>query len=264
MNRLSLVASSIFLILTLTACEQDPMDALIQKANDEWVHGRNHSSIELFKSVLERAPNGKQAEEALFRLGEVYHFGQEDDGQAVKYFLETLKLNKESKYALPAQMYIADIVENDLQDYDQAIIENQRLLDDFDLGSRERSKTRFRIAMLYYKKHNLHQAIAELETLVDKYPNSMLAEESSFRIVEILYTLNRCSDAEDLFGSFEKKYPNSSRKNEMEFVRASCLEEKGKSKEALKLFQTLEENYKYPALVKMKIEGLKKRIKKVK
>jgi hypothetical protein len=50
----------------------------------------------------------------------------------------------------------------------------------------------------------------------------------------------------------------------MEFIMASCLEEGGKLKEAYNRFKLLEDNYPYPAILKTKMDGLKKRMKKKK
>ena len=42
----------IVLLIPLLACEADQGAQLIHKANNDWIKGRNHSAIEIFKSVL--------------------------------------------------------------------------------------------------------------------------------------------------------------------------------------------------------------------
>ncbi|MBI5427278.1 MAG: tetratricopeptide repeat protein [Nitrospinae bacterium] len=248
--------------LFVSSCGESQVERLIQKANDEWVKGRNHSAVELFKSVLEKYPSGPHAEEALFRLGEIYHFGLSDSSQAIVYFMEALQLSRRGRFSYEAQRYIADIVEFTLKDYDQAIIENQKLINEF--GHPEDDPERqFRIASIYFKKQNYEQSIVELEILLEKYPDSEWAEEGEFRIMEVLFTLNRCDDAKPHFEHFLKSYSKSKYMHEMDFVRASCLEEEGKLEEALRVFQSLSGQYRYPALVAMKIEGIEKRIRKV-
>jgi outer membrane protein assembly factor BamD (BamD/ComL family) len=64
----------ILFIISSLACETGQGEQLVVKANNEWIKGRNHSAIEIFKSVLKKYPSGQLAEEALFRLGEIYHF----------------------------------------------------------------------------------------------------------------------------------------------------------------------------------------------
>lgn len=236
---------------------------MIQKANNEWVKGRNHSAIEMFKSVLEKYPNGPHSEEALFRLGEIYFYGLGDSSQAIVYFLEAIQLNKHGRYSYDAQKHIAEIIEYTVKDYDQAIIEYQKLIDDFERPETENAEHQFRIASLYLKKQNYEQAIVELELLLEKYPKNQWAEEAEFRRMEILYTLNRCAETDKLYINFTKKFSQSHFMPEMDFVKASCMEEEGKLDEAIALFKKLEGRYKYPPLLTMKIEGIQKRIKKV-
>ena len=58
----------ILFIIPLLACETRQGEQLVLKANNEWLKGRNHSAIAMFKSVLKKYPSGQLAVEALFRL----------------------------------------------------------------------------------------------------------------------------------------------------------------------------------------------------
>ncbi len=249
----------------LFACGEDPSEALLKQAAQEWLKGRNHSAVQLFKSVLEKTPTGPYAEEALFRLGEIYHFSLEDSKQAASYFLAALRMNKKGRFAFDAQKYIADIVEYNVKNYEQAIIENQKLIDAFDLGPDEKARRQYRIASIYFKKQNYEQALVELETVLEEYPKTESAQEASFKIAEVLYTINRCPEVHERYDNFVSSYPMSPLLAEMEFVRASCLEEEGNHEKALTAFQALAGGrYKYPAMVEMKIKGITQRIQKVK
>jgi len=84
----------------------------------------------------------------------------------------------------------------------------------------------------------------------------------SNKIVELLFTLNRCNEARERYNRYLEPRPQNPYKGEMDFVMASCLEEEGKLMEAYQSFKALEGNYKLPALVQMKLEGLENRIKK--
>ena len=48
----------------------------------------------------------------------------------------------------------------------------------------------------------------------------------------------------------------------MDFIVASCLEEEGHLQEAYNQFKNLEGQYIYPAILKMKLNGIEKRMKK--
>lgn len=256
-----LLVPCFLLLLFLSACGDSQLDRLIQKADEEWIKGRNHSAIEILKSVLEKQAAGPTAEEALFRLGEINYFSLKSSSQALIYFQELLWLNKKSHFGYQAQKYIAEIVEFSVKDFDQAIIEYQKLINDFNHLSEEGTH-QYRIASIYYKKQEYEQAMTELEILLENYPESSWAEESAYKIASILYTLNRCPESRQRYEWFVGKYPESKFLGEIEFVLASCLEEEGNLTEAYQRFKSLEGRYPYPALLKMKLEGIEIRVQK--
>jgi tetratricopeptide (TPR) repeat protein len=244
----------------LVSCSEQ-MDPLLQKANEEWVQGRNHSAIEMFNEVLKKHPSGPLAEEALFRLGEIHHFSLNNSSRSLVYFQEVLQMNRGGEFSYPAQKYIAEIAEFGLKDYDQAIIEYQNLINHY-ADKNDNGDHQYRIASIYYKKQNYEQALVELEILLENYPKSSWAEESNFKIIEILYALSRCPEAREQYRHFNLEYSESRFKEDMDFVVASCLEEEGHLQEAYNRFKALDGLYIYPAILKMKLEGIEKRMKK--
>ena len=239
----------------------DQVDPLLQRANKEWVQGRNHSAIEMFNEVLKKNPSGPMAEEALFRLGEIHHFSLNNNSRSLIYFQEVLHMNGKGEFGYQAQKYIAEIAEFGLKNYDQAIIEYQNLINKY-ANKNVNDDHQYRIATIYYKKHNYEQALVELNILLDNYPKSSRAEESKFKIIEILYTLSRCPNAREQYRHFNLEYSDSRFKEDMDFIVASCLEEEGHLQEAYNQFKTLEGHYIYPAILKMKLDGIEKRMKK--
>ena len=258
----SKLSAGIFLlawVFSVSCSEQ--MDPLLQKANEEWIEGRNHSAIEMFNEVLKKHPSGPLAEEALFRLGEIHHFSLNNSSRSLVYFQEVLQMNRDGEFAYPAQKYIAEIAEFGLKDYDQAIIEYQNLINQY-ANKNGNDDHQYRIASIYYKKQNYEQALVELEILLENYPKSSWAEESKFKIIEILYALSRCPEAREKYRHFNLEYSESRFKEDMDFVVASCLEEEGHLQEAYNRFKALEGQYVYPAILKMKLVSIEKRMKK--
>ena len=256
------ITTGIFLLgwVFFVSCSEHT-DPLLQKANEEWIQGRNHSAIEMFNEVLKNYPSGAQAEEALFRLGEIHHFSLNNSTRALVYFQEVLQMNRKGTFSYPAQKYIAEIAEFSLKDYDQAIIEYQNLINQYK-NENESSNHQYRIASIYYKKQNYEQALVELNILLENYPGSSWAEESKFKIIEILFALSRCPEAREHGRRFNLGYSDSRFKEDVDFVVASCLEEEGHLQEAYNRFKVLEGRYIYPAILKMKLAGIGKRMKK--
>ena len=189
------------LVFHLSTCSNNGGEKLVLKANNEWIKGRNHGAIEIFKSVLKKYPSGRPAQESLFRLGEIYHFSLNNSAQAISYFQEVMELNKKGFFSFQAQTYIAEIMEFTFKDFNQAIIEYQNLINH--LGHPEKKgEHQYRIASIYFKKQNYEQALSELEVLLEKYPESSWAEKTQFKILEILYALNRCPDVQSHLDKF--------------------------------------------------------------
>ena len=247
--------------MTLLACDDQQFDRMVVKADEEWIRGRNQTAIEILKSVLEKVPSGLLAEKIIFRLGEINYFTLNNSSRALYYFQELLRLSPKSPLSYSAQKYIAEIVEFELKDLDQAIIENQKLIDDFNYP-KDRGDYQFRIASIYFKKQESEQALVELEILLENFSESPWAEEAAFRIANILYTANRCGEARKRYDWFVKRFPKSKYISEMDFVMASCLEEEGELNLAYDKFKSLEGSYRYPSLLKLKLEGIEERLRK--
>ena len=256
-----LVAGVFFLGWFFIVSCSEQVNPFLQKANEEWIQGRTHSAIEMFNELLKKYPTGPLAEEALFRLGEIHHFTLNNSLRSLVYFQEVLQMNKKGEFAYLAQKYIAEIAEFSLKDFDQAIIEYQNLINQYADNNRN-DNHQYRIASIYYKKQNYEQALVELEILLENYPKSSWAEESKFKIIEILYALSRCPEAREQYRHFNLEYSESRFKEDMDFVVASCLEEEGHLQEAYNGFKALEGHYIYPAILKMKLVGIEKRMKK--
>jgi hypothetical protein len=84
----ALTVSIIFCALLFLVSCGEQNDPLIQKANDEWIQGHNHSALELLNEVLKKHPSGPKAEEALFRMGEIHHFSLNNSTRALVFFQE--------------------------------------------------------------------------------------------------------------------------------------------------------------------------------
>ncbi len=255
------IASIFFCLLFILVSCTEQNDPLINKANEEWIQGHNHSALELLNEVLQKNPSESKAEEVLFRIGEIHHLSLNDSTRALMFFQEVRQMNPQGPFGYKAQKYIAEIAEFGLKDYDQAIIEYQNLINfykkDFSNGDHQ-----YRIASIYYKKQNYEQALMELEILLETYPKSSWVEETKFKIIEILYALNRCAEVRNHYQNFDLEYSKSRFKSEIDFLVASCLEEEGHLQDAYNGFKALEGQYTYPSILKMQLVGIEKRIKK--
>lgn len=78
--------------------------------------------------------------------------------------------NPRGPFRYDAQKYIAEIVETNFKDYDQAIIEYQNLIDRNQVPE-DNPEHQFKIATLFIKKQSYDQAVVEFELLLENILN---------------------------------------------------------------------------------------------
>lgn len=184
-----------------------------------------------------------------------------DFENAIKYFKQLLQTKKAlNKLKFKAQSYIAEIYEDSLNNYDLAIIEYQRLINNFDNWISP-DVGQYRIARCYYKKGDYQQAIVEYEILVEKFPASSLVEKSKYQMITSYFILGECSRAVDNYFMFKDKFPESQFMPEIKFEIGSCYEEEGDLVKSLNIFRDLKGVYSNQKLIQMKINSIQKRLK---
>lgn len=246
--------------LISVSCSGESDEFLFKKGQDLWSRGKTDESLNQFINLAEKYPSSDLYDDALFKIGELYYLSYNNFPNAIKYFRQVLLAKQSrSKLKFQSQSYIAEIYENSLNDYDQAIIEYQRLSNSFaswispDIGQ-------YKIAGCYYKKGDYRQAIVEYEILVERFPMSPLVEESIYQMVTSNFILGDCSQAVNKYNIFKKKFPDSRFMPEIKYEIGSCYEEEGKLLKSIKIFRELKDSYSNKKLIEMKIDSIEKRL----
>ena len=251
---------AIFFFLTTTSCSRESAEILFKTGQDLWSKGELERSLDNFKNIIEKYPASDLYDDALFKTGELYYLSFNDFSNAIKYFQQLLLIDKARvKLKYQAQSYIAEIYENSLNNYDQAIIEYQRLINNFENWVSPDSG-QFKIARCYFKKGDYKQAIVEYEILIERFPASPLVEESIYQMVTSDFIIGECSQAVEKYDMFQEKFADSRFMPEIKFEIGSCYEEEGNLLESLKIFNELKNIYSNKKLLVMKIESIEKRL----
>ena len=248
------------LIIISTSCSRESAETLYKTGQDLWSKGETEKSLSNFLNIIEKYPASDLHDDALFKAGELYYLSYSDFSNAIKTFRQLLLIrNARVKLKFQAQNYIAEIYENSLNDYDQAIIEYQRLINNFENWISP-GEGQFKIAKCYFKKSDYKQAIVEYEILVERFPVSPFVEEAIYQIATSNFILGECSKAVKNYDRFEEKFPDSRFMPEIKFEIGSCYEEEGNLLESLTMFRELKGNYSNKKLLEMKINAIEKRL----
>ena len=250
-----------FLLIIITMSRsRESAESLYQTGQDLWGKGETEKSLNNFLNIIENYPSSDLYDDALFKTGELYYLSYSDFSNAIKSFRQLLLTsNARVKLKFQAQSYIAEIYENSLNDYDQAIIEYQRLINNFGNWISP-GEGQFKIAKCYFKKGDYKQAIVEYEILAEKFPVSPLVEESLYQTVTSNFILGDCSEAVKNYDRFKEKFPDSRFMSEIKFEIGSCYEEEGNLLESLNIFRELKDHYSNKKLLEMKISSIEKRL----
>lgn len=252
--------AQIFILFIFISCSRESAELLYKTGDDLWNEGEVEKSLNTFLNIIEKYPDSDHYDDALFRTGELYYLNFRDFLNAIIYFRQLLLANNSTaKLKFQAQTYIAEIYDNSLNNYDQAIVEYQRLMNNFE-NRVPPDQVHYKIARCYYKKGDYKQAVVEYEILVEQFPVSNLVEESIYQIITSYFVLGDCSKAFKKFNIFKEKYPGSQFMPEVKFEIGSCYEEAGDLVKSLNMFKELKDIYSNKKLLEMKINSIEKRL----
>lgn len=209
-----------------------------------------------YQEVYQRYPHTQEAAESLFRVAKLWQFDHQDMQQALLNYLKLEHDYPNSPLVLSAREEAARIVKYTLRDYSRALEFYQRLLD---LNTGTPDQYYYEIADCYFRLKNYPQARIELETLLEKYPQSALIPDVLYRKAGILLLEGRVEDARQDWGHVIERFPNSKYRIQAEFDLAKILEEEGHLKDALQHYRQLDGEVE-PALLDEKIKHLEQRI----
>lgn len=210
-----------------------------------------------YREIYQNYPDAQEAAESLFRIGNLWQFDHQDKQRALLNYLKLEHDYPHSPLVLPAREEAARIVKYTLRDYSRAIEFYQRLLD---LNAGTPDQYYYEIADCYFHLKNYSQARIELESLLEKYPQSDIAADALYRKARILILEGLTEEARQDWHYIIERYPDSQHRPQAEFDLAKTLEEEGSLQEALHHYQQLTGKLK-PALLEEKIKHLEQRIK---
>jgi TolA-binding protein len=146
----------------------------VEIPQDAGIPPSNEQTIAAYREFLAAAPKAPQRPDAMRRLGDL-EMDRADD-EAV-----------ESKTG------------NGIPDYRAAVDRYQRYLHDYP-DDPHNDRVLYQLARAQEQAGDIDKALATLDTLVQRYPNTQYGDEAEFRRGEMLFTARRYADAEQAYG----------------------------------------------------------------
>jgi TolA-binding protein len=233
--------------------------ALYEQATAALDEGLSGAAVEYLTSFLVKYPDSPLIPEVLFQRGTIYNLYQSRYQEAIDDYRELLARFPDHPHAFEARRNIAQLLEKKMQDCRKAIVEYQKLIDDFETVVDD-DLFQFHIAGCFFELLNFEQARLELQYLIDTYPGSALVDDAYFQIGKILHTQGALEEAKDAFTLYLARYPEGEFATDAMFNLAATLEEMEHLEEALEIYNRIFPVYENKEAITWRIEKVRQRM----
>lgn len=260
MIRLSKLASALAIILLLAACS-DHVEGLFDDAEKLWLAGRHAEAVSKLRVIVEEYPSSSYTSRALIKLGEIHDLDLNEPEKAIDFLARAIEKEGKSPLALKAHQKLAGIYEQSIKNYDLAIMQYQRIMNEYK-GKVDEEEYMSKMSEAYFKKGDYAQVVLESQELLNKHPNGTRAVDARYQIANARFIMGDAKSAIELFRKILQDYPKSKYEYDVRLGVAICLEELEQLPKALEEYNDLKKRYPDKTLVSRKIESVKKRLSK--
>lgn len=188
----------------------------------------------------------------------VAHLDAKDYSSAVKFYRFIVLRSDNQVERKEAQRAIAHIYFENLQDYDQSVVEFEKLLK-LSNTAEEKFRYRLNLAKAQLALNNVGQALTELNVLLDGKPSPEGVYEIKALKANALVANKQMNEATVVWESILKEFPERSRKENVGLNLVVIYEEMKEFDKAIAVLESMRSEYPNPAFLNQRIERLKER-----
>lgn len=211
--------------------------------------------------MVREYPKSNYASKALLRLGEIYYLNLDQPEKAIDYLTRATKKKAPFEIRLKARLYIGEIYENSLRDYDLAILQYQKIIDEHK-GNIKEDEYLYRVANAYFRKGDYAQAVIEFQSLLNRFPKSDLSLDARYQVANSKFISGAAKDALRHFKQLLKDSPGNKYDYDIRLGIAICYEELAQLKKALANYEDMLKLYPGKLILNRKIDSIKNRLDK--
>ncbi|WP_413289490.1 tetratricopeptide repeat protein [Bdellovibrio sp. HCB337] len=247
------------LTLGLSACS--PPEAKDYKAaQEEMAQGHHRIALSNLDRVLKRAPDSEYAVKAARDGARISSLETKDYKKAASYYQFLVLHSPDATERLNSQKQLAAIYFDQLQNYDQAIIELNKLIRDTE-SDVDIARYKLDIARSNYYLNNFFQAHSELDDLLKLKVDD--SERFSAWVLKsnIHIALKEYAKAIEILKKVTTTFPQKSLQENVYQTLAVCYEETDNFTEAINTLESVKDKYAQPEYIDIRIKRLKERQK---
>jgi tetratricopeptide (TPR) repeat protein len=211
-----------------------------------------------FERCVHYAPQSQAGVEAARLGGGIALYELKDYQKAIFFFRHIVRNSQKTVEVRWAQQKLAEIYYEKLNDYAQAVVEYQRLLEANPSGD-DASDYKLRLGRSYYFMGNFDQAIAE----ASEFLASRSGDAKTFDILmlkgDALLAQKKLDEAIATYDSVAKEFADRPEFYQAKLNKSLALEEKKDWDGAIKELQEIRDKYPHPDVIDLKIRSIQRR-----
>lgn len=247
------------LVLFMAACSsQEAAD--FKTAQKEIRQKHYRIALNYLDRVIKRNPESEYALEAAREASRISYFEIKDYKKSAEYHHFIVLNSKDQNERLESQRQIASIQFNNLQNYQQAIIEFSKL-QQMPHTDMEAAQYKLSIARAQYYLNNFFQAESEIDSLLKLKSDANTRFNGMMLKGNILVGKKEYQEAAEIFKRLINEYPEKSIEENVALVLAVCYEENNDFKNAIQILEEYKDKYKPAEYIELRLKRLKERQK---
>nr|WP_295901245.1 tetratricopeptide repeat protein [uncultured Bdellovibrio sp.] len=255
MIRVFLVA----LVLALTACSSQE-EADYKQAQKEIAQEHYRIALSYLDKVIKRNNPTKYPLEAAREAARISFFEIKDFNKAIEYHHFIVLHSPDEKERLESQKQIAAIYFNNLQNYQESIVEYSKLqqMPHTDL---EAAQYKMNVARAQYYQNNFFQAESEIDSLLKLKGDDNTRFSALMLKGNILVARKDFAKAAEIFKNLIQNFPEKAIQENVALTLAVCYEENFDFKSAIAILEQYKSKYSPPEYIELRIKRLQERMK---
>ncbi|MNJ91063.1 Lipopolysaccharide assembly protein B [compost metagenome] len=247
---------AIFILFTAACSSQEAAD--FKQAQKEINQKHYRIALSYLDRVILRNSSSEYTLEAAREAARISYFEIKDYNKSAQYHHFIVLNSKDQNERLESQKQIASIYFNNLQNYQQAIIEFSKL-QQMPRTDMESAQYKLNIARAQYYLNNFFQSESEIDSLLKLKSDPNTRFSALMLKGNILVGKKQYQEAADVFKKLIEDYPEKSIEENVALVLAVCYEENNDFKSAIKILEDHKEKYKPAEYIELRIKRLQER-----
>lgn len=245
--------------LLLSSCSSQE-GADYKQAQKSIAQGHHRIALGYLDRVIKRNAPTKYPLEAAREAARISFFEIKDFNKAIHYHHFIVLNSPDEKERLESQKQIAAIYFNNLQNYQQSIIEYSKL-QQMPHTDYEASQYKLNLARAQYYLNNFFEAEAEIDSLLKLRSDESIRFAALMLKGNILVARKDFVKAAEIFKGLIEKYPEKSVQENVALVLAVCYEENADYRSAIAVLEAHRSKYKPPEYIELRIKRVQERMR---